>query len=266
MRLHTELLPAYDHHPGDGPTLVFLHYWGGSACTWSPVVARLPHRDILTLDFRGWGRSRAMAGPYSLAQFAADTLAIVDREGLTDFVLVGHSMGGKVAQLVAARRPAGLCGVILVAPAPALPPGAVTPDYQQQLAHAYDCVDSISEVRDQILTATTLSSNLRDQVVADSLAAGADARRDWPLHGISLDITEATGEHHGPTLVVAGEHDRVEPPDVLRTHLLPYLAEVAMTVIPGSGHLIPLEAPDELAAAIRDFGPVNSTRDPIDTA
>jgi len=46
-------LPVYHHRSGAGPTLVFLHYWGGSARTWGLVTDRLTDRDILTLDFRG---------------------------------------------------------------------------------------------------------------------------------------------------------------------------------------------------------------------
>ncbi|NED81760.1 alpha/beta hydrolase, partial [Streptomyces sp. SID11233] len=90
----------------------------GSARTWDLVVDRLPGRDVLTVDFRGWSRSRGMSGPYSLRRFADDTLAVLDDAGVTDHVLVGHSMGGKVAQLVAATRPAGLRGIVLVGPAP----------------------------------------------------------------------------------------------------------------------------------------------------
>ena len=56
-----------------------------------------------------------------------------------------------------------------------------------------------------------------------------------------------------PTLVVAGESDIVEPVDVLRDNLLPYLYGAQFTVIAGTGHLIPLEVPGELAAAIEAF-------------
>jgi len=52
---------------------------------------------------------------------ADDADAVVRTLGLTRYVLVGHSMGGKVAQIIAARRPEGLAGVVLVAPAPPTP-------------------------------------------------------------------------------------------------------------------------------------------------
>jgi len=112
-------LPVYDHRSGAGPTLVFLHYWGGSALTWEPVITRLPARSTLSIDFRGWSRSSDLPGPYTLDQLAQDTLGIIQAAGLTDYVLVGHSMGGKVAQLVAATHPKGLAGLVLVGPGPA---------------------------------------------------------------------------------------------------------------------------------------------------
>ncbi|MGW6316620.1 alpha/beta fold hydrolase [Streptomyces sp. NPDC055099] len=248
-------LPAYDHRPGAGPTLVFLHYWGGSARTWDLVVDRLAGRDVLTVDFRGWSRSRALPGPYTLGQLADDTLAVLADAGITDYVLVGHSMGGKVAQLVAATRPPGLHGIVLVGSGPARPAAQITPEYRETLSHAYDSEESVVGARDHVLTATELPASLKAQIVTDS-RAGADAgRTEWPLRGIAEDITEHTRRVSVPALVVAGQNDRVEPVEVLRDNLVPYLSQAEFMVIPATGHLIPLEAPAGLAATITAFAP-----------
>ncbi|MBN9742926.1 alpha/beta hydrolase [Amycolatopsis sp. A1MSW2902] len=244
-------LPVYDYRPGDGPVLVFLHYWGGSARTWQPVLDRLPGRAALNLDFRGWGRSRELPGPYTLEQFAHDTEAVIADAGVTDYVLVGHSMGGKVAQLAASARPAGLAGLVLVAPGPAKPAATVTPGYQEGLSHAYDSDESAAAARDTVLTATALDDETKARIVADSRSCAEEARLEWPLRGIAEDITSAARAIDVPVLVVAGEHDRVEPAGVLRDNLLPYLARASMTVLPRSGHLLPLEAPDALAQVLR---------------
>lgn len=248
-------LPVYDHRRGTGPTLVFLHYWGGSARTWDLVVDRLPGRDVLTVDFRGWSRSSALPGPCTLDRLAEDTLAVVADAGVTDHVLVGHSMGGKVAQLVAATRPAGLRGIVLVGSGPARPAARITPEYQDALSHAYDSAGPVAWARDHVLTATELPAGAGARIVTDSLSATDAARAEWPLRGIAQDITEQTRMIGVPALVVAGEHDQVEPVDVLRDNLLPYLAHAGFTVVRHSGHLIPLEAPDDLAAAIAAFAP-----------
>lgn len=77
--------------------LVFLHYWGGSSRTWRGVTDRLGGWPCcVALDQRGWGGSVATDGRYDLAAMADDAEAVVHALGLTRYVLVGHSMGGKV--------------------------------------------------------------------------------------------------------------------------------------------------------------------------
>ncbi|BBH67794.1 hydrolase [Actinoplanes sp. OR16] len=257
-----ELTPTYHHRPGTGPTLVFLHYWGGSSRTWQPVIDRLGERATVTIDARGWGGSRHLPGPYSLDRMAQDVSRVVSEAGLTSYVVIGHSMGGKVAQLFASTHPRELAGVALVGPGPAKPAPAVTPAYQQQLAQAYDSAESVAGARDHVLTATALSNEAKAQVVADSLsAASPEARTAWPLHGIAEDITAAARAIAVPVLVVAGEHDVVEPVGVLRTNLLPYLTRAEFRVLPGTGHLMPLEAPDALAQAIAEFADAVTTNE-----
>ncbi|MDN4597081.1 alpha/beta fold hydrolase [Leifsonia virtsii] len=246
-------LPSYNHRAGAGPALVFLHYWGGSARTWDVVLDLLPRQEAVSIDFRGWGRSRGLPGPFGLEQLAEDTLAVIDEAGIDDYVLVGHSMGGKVAQLIAATRPAGLRGAVLVGSGPAVPAAEITPEYQEQLSHAYDTEESAAGARDHVLTSTPLSATLAAQVLEDSRASVDDARTEWPLRGIAEDVSDRTLLIDVPSLVVAGERDRVEPVVVLERNLVPYLADADFVVLPRTGHLMPLEAPEALAAAIAAF-------------
>jgi len=255
MHATKQVLPAYDHRRGSGPTLVFLHYWGGSARTWNLVTDRLADHDVLTMDFRGWSRSRGLSGPYTLSQLAADTLSVLDDAGARDYVLVGHSMGAKVAQLVAGTRPARLRGLILVGSGPAKAGAQITTEYREQLSHAYDSEESTAQARDDILTARALSDELKAQIVTDSRSSADAARTEWPLRGIAQDISERTQMVDVPTLVIAGENDHVEPAQILQQNLIPYLPGAELMVIPSTGHLIPLEAPTELANAISDFSP-----------
>lgn len=232
---------------GRGPTLLLLHYWGGSARTWDPMLAHLDSQTpVATYDHRGWSQSSAMPGPFDLTQLARDAAAVIGALQ-TDIVLVGHSMGGKVAQLVAAERPDALTGLVLVAPAPPEPPAAVTPQFQHQLAHAYDSRETVAYALDNMLTATSLTASGRAQVIEDSLAATDAARTEWPLRGIAEDISPAAEYISADTTVIAGGRDIVEPVDILRQHLMPFISHARMRVLDNVGHLIPLEAPDTLA-------------------
>jgi pimeloyl-ACP methyl ester carboxylesterase len=146
---------------GTAPTLVFLHYWGGSARTWDLVIENMGGQDAIAYEERGWGAAASVSAPYSLRQMAADVDAVVASEGLGQVVLVGHSMGGKVSQIVAGKRPSYLSGLVLVAPAPPRPPAHVTAEYQQQLAHAYDTAESVESSLDDVLSHKRLSDALR---------------------------------------------------------------------------------------------------------
>ncbi|MFJ9542183.1 alpha/beta fold hydrolase [Streptomyces sp. NPDC101225] len=237
-----------------GPALVFVHYWGGSADTWNAVIDHLPpEQATIRFDQRGWGGARSLPGPYHLDRLADDLERVADACAPGPYVLVGHSMGGKASQLVAARRPSGLAGLVLVAPAPPRPPATITEEYRRHLSHAYDSPETVGHALDHVLTAAPLPAAVRARTVRDSLGSGAAARREWPLRGIAQDITGAVAAVEVPVTVLAAENDAVEPPHVLREHLLPHLPHATLGVVPAAGHLLPLEAPGAVATAIGDF-------------
>ena len=238
---------------GEQPTLVFLHYWGGSHRTWTPVVDRLRSRHgVVTYDQRGWGASNRMPGPFNLDQLADDAQHVVESCDLSSYVLVGHSMGGKVAQLLAARRPVGLAGVVLVAPAPPVPVG-VTAAQQDTLLHAYDDAETVGQAIDHALTLHGLPPRLRTQVVEDSLRGSPGAREEWPRRGIVQDIGDVVTNIDVPVLVLAGADDRVDPPATLATHLLPRIPTATVQLLTGTGHLAPLEVPDQVSGYVEGF-------------
>jgi pimeloyl-ACP methyl ester carboxylesterase len=234
------------------PALVLLHYWGGSHRTFDAVVDNIKcGSSVVSYDQRGWGAARELPGPYGIDQMADDALAVVTALDIDSFVLVGHSMGGKVAQLAASRRPVGLRGLVLVAPAPPHP--NVDAIDAERRAHAYDTRATVSAALDRALSFRPLRPHLREQVLADSLAADPEAIRAWPMHGLRDDITDKVRLIDVPVRVLAGQHDRVDPPGALEVHLLPFLSNVDIRVIDNTGHLSPLEAPQKIASQIDQF-------------
>jgi pimeloyl-ACP methyl ester carboxylesterase len=104
-----------------------------------------------------------------------------------------------------------------------------------------------------MLTHQPLSAELRDQIVEDSLCAGAEARLAWPKYGLVQDVSAGLSDADVPVLVLAGDHDKVEPPAVLADHLLPLMSHSSMTVLEDTGHLSSLEVPDQVASHITRF-------------
>ena len=111
----------------------------------------------------------------------------------------------------------------------------------------------MEDALEHALTYRPLDTAVREQVVADSLSAAEDARLAWPMDGIARDITAAASAIEVPVLVLAGEHDQVEPPRVLEANLLPVIPGARMTVIEDTGHLLPLEAPGPVANLLSEF-------------
>ncbi|HEY2021929.1 alpha/beta hydrolase [Paraburkholderia sp.] len=233
--------------------LVCLHYYGGSSRTWDRVAQQLSDRyRIVATDHRGWGDSDAPADGYRIADLADDAQGVIKALGLGRYVLVGHSMGGKVAQLIASRRPGGLQGLVLVAPSPPSPM-LLSDEQRVTLSGAYRSRESVEFVIDNVLTAKPLDAACREQVVEDSLKGAPQAKAAWPDIAMREDITAAVASIDVPTVVISGELDQVDRLATLQAELLPRVPHAAMHVLAGVGHLSPLEAPAEVARIIASF-------------
>ncbi|EIJ48792.1 putative hydrolase [Herbaspirillum sp. GW103] len=254
MHIQTNGTRIHVAQQGSGElALVLLHYYGGSSRTWDAVAGKLAQRyRIIATDHRGWGQSDAPAEGYGIADLAADAEGVIAALGLQRYVLVGHSMGGKVAQLMASRRPHGLQGLILIAPSPPSPM-LLSEDQRAMLAGAYQSRESVEFVLDHVLTASPLSDARREQVIEDSLRAAPQAKRAWPNVAMAEDITTAVATINVPTLVIAGEHDQVDRVTTLQAELLPRLPHARLHILPGVGHLSLLEDPEAVAQQIEGF-------------
>ena len=239
---------------GQGPALVFLHYWGGSSRTWQAVINALPAgRHTITPDLRGWGNFDApLSNAYALTDFAADIEHLVAALDLKQYLLIGHSMGGKIAQLLASRRPAGLMGLVLVAPAPPTPL-ALPPEVRAAMESAYSSPESVNQSIDHMLTAKPLTESQRQQVVADSLRGAPQARVAWPNYTSRKDISDDVLNIAVPTIVIAGELDKVDPVEVLQAEVVSRIPQASLHVLSGTGHLSPLESPQDVAKLIETF-------------
>ena len=233
------------------PSLVFLHYWGGSLRTWSKVVAALTDSfHCVTYDIRGWGKSDA-ASSYTVSDMASEAASLIQTLDLERYVLIGHSMGGKVAQLVASRHPDGLVGLVLVAPAPPSPVRLPDKVREQQL-HAYDNRETIIQTLG-FLSAATPGPEILEQVVEDSLSGSREAVLAWPNGALLEDISSEVSKINVPTLILAGEQDQLDSIEQHRTEILARIPNARLEIITASGHLVPIDEPRQLALWIKTF-------------
>lgn len=251
--------PSEPNQQAQRPTIVFLHFWGGSHKTWShvnPIISR--DYTTVVIDLRGWGESTgpARADAYSISDLADDVEATIDALTIPGpVVLVGLSMGAKTAQLIAGRGKLAsgrLAGLVLVSPAPPTPL-VLPPDMQDQQKHAYDHADLARFVAENVLTAAPLSKGDSSLIIADMLRGNQWARTAWPAYAMGEDISAQARQIQVPVLVVAGAKDIVEPLDRVRDEVMQIIPGAELTVLPNSGHLCPFDQPTELASHIIEF-------------
>ncbi|GAC1598774.1 MAG: hypothetical protein NVS3B25_24980 [Hymenobacter sp.] len=180
----------------------------------------------------------------------ADWVAAYQQQHCPDnFLLLGHSMGGKIALALAARRPVGLRRLVLLAPSPPTPEPMTDPDRAAALAAFGSPQEAMRTF--QKITEQPLPAALRQSVLADSLRSTRAAWYAWLQHASREDISARLGALAGPCHLLVGADDRAITPATQRRHTLPLLpAGTAFTTLPATGHLLPLEAPDAVAEAL----------------
>jgi aminoacrylate hydrolase len=101
---------------GQGPLLLLVSGLAGVASYWEPNIAELArHHTVVRYDHRGTGRSTRSEQVYSIELLADDLVALMDRLGFERASLVGHSTGGAIGQVIAARHPARIDRLVLYA-------------------------------------------------------------------------------------------------------------------------------------------------------
>jgi pimeloyl-ACP methyl ester carboxylesterase len=93
----------------------------------------------------------------------------------------------------------------------------------------------------------------REQVIRDSLRGAPQACVAWPGYTSREDISDEVAKITVPAVVIAGELDKVDPLAVLQAEVLSRIPQATLRVLPGTGHLSPLESPRELAEVIATF-------------
>ncbi len=245
---------------GDGPPLLLVHGLGYCRAGWGPVAALLAeHFRVVRFDNRGVGDSDAPRGPYTVDSMTGDALAVLDAAGLEHAHVLGVSLGGLVAQSLAAAFPARVDRLVLVGSTQGGIHSHGVPHASLRLlaeAAALDRDELLRRLVGNALSPRTLAD--RPELVEEILAY----RHRHPPHLGPWLSQAAAGAWFGlvgrrrpisaPTLVLHGTDDEV---------MDPRNGEVLAQGIPGSqlvvfehtGHLLFWEQPERFVAEVAAF-------------
>lgn len=231
--------------------LVFLHYFGGSSNSWSKVISELSYNfRCIAIDLPGFGNSLEIP-KLSIKECVSEVARVIKSLSLKRYVLVGHSMGGKIALSLASIQPFGLEALVLIAPSPPTPE-PMSGNERTQLLHAYGDPEALETLVKNI-TAQPLNEPDLEDVIRDNLRASYASWKWWVKLGSRENILPQTSTVEVPVFVVSGAMDPKFSSSFLRNEIIKYLPAVTFKEIFNAGHLLPIEAPAVLAKAIEDF-------------
>lgn len=234
------------------PSIVFMHYLGGSARTWLPVMDKLQHKyHCIALDMPGFGDS-AHLSPADIDAQANQVRQTLAAKGIIKPWLVGHSMTGKLAAVMGLQQPEALAGVILVAPSPLTPQPMSEQQFLQQrdwqptLAHAQAFVSG-SHVK-------PLTALIEQQTIEDVLKANPEAFTFWAVKASQEDFGPQFATTELPAMLLLGSADENVPKlDQQIAMTLKHFVGYEYQLLDGCGHLLPLEATDDVVHSIDKF-------------
>ncbi len=246
--------------PSEGPLVVLVHGFTNGREVWAPVVHRLVRAGhlVVAYDQRGHGSSTVGTDPYSVRRLGLDLEQILTAVDAREAVLVGHSMGGMTIQAFAGERPevaaARSRALVLVSTAASgIGRDAASDRTSSKVVGGRGLERLLHTSKGHAFFRTIFGHKVRradlDLAKELFLATRAPARAGLTVAMQAIDLRTSNASISLPTTVIVGARDSLLPPR---------LAEEVASSIPGArlvrleafGHMLPLEAPREVAEAI----------------
>lgn len=240
------------------PTLVLVHGFPLDSRMWAAQLQALSdHARVIAPDLRGFGQSKS-EGPFTIESLADDLHALLAEMNALPCVLAGLSMGGYVALAFAKKYAADLRGLILV-------DTKAEADTAEQKQGRQKMIDTARSPAGAAAVA--------EQMLPKMLAKDAATRRPGQAQELRRimegcppktienalaamrDRPDRSGELASirvPTLILVGDGDQITPPAVAET-MAKAIPGAQLAVVHGAGHMAPLEQPEQVNRAIRQF-------------
>ena len=234
--------------------LVLQHGFVGGSGYWAPLMAHLePYFDIVAPDLPGFAGSAHLPAPDSIEGLAGAVLALLDHLGVERFALLGHSMGGSVAQQLALDHPERIERLVLYGTAACgdLPGRFET--FEESIRRLEQ--DGIAATAERI-AATWFVHGRTAAFYPLCAEAGRGAARDAAIACLRalprFDVRARLGEIAMPTLIIGGDRDR----SIALAQLLELqrgIRGAELCVAPGCAHNVHLEKPELFNRVVGDF-------------
>jgi pimeloyl-ACP methyl ester carboxylesterase len=238
---------------GAKPPVVLLHGLMTSGACWTPLARALEKDyDVIMPDARGHGNSGVPDRGYRYGNLAADVMSFIDVLGLATPVVVGHSMGGMTAAMVANQSPKRLRGLILVDP-PFLTPERQREVFESDVANQHRRI--LSRPRQDLLADMLGRHSSRSREIIELLV---QARFQTSMHTFEVltppnpDYMQLINTLDVPSLLVIGDTGSVVSPK-MAAELAGLNHRLKVVQIKEAGHGVPYDQPERLSVVVQTF-------------
>jgi pimeloyl-ACP methyl ester carboxylesterase len=237
----------YTHHQPKNAhrTLLLIHGAGGSHLSWPAELRRLPNTAVYALDLAGHGRSQPPSHK-TIEAYTQDVLDFITMLKLENVVVLGHSMGGAIAQMVGLALPPRVVGLVLVGTGAKLRVSstiletietdhAVAVDMLNQFYWSGSQDPDIEAANRRTMLACPPAVMLNDFLACDQ-----------------FDVRDQLAEISLPTLIISASADQMTPPK-FGQFLASELPQAEFALIEQAGHMMTLECAEQVAQLVSDF-------------
>ncbi|MBA3875919.1 MAG: 3-oxoadipate enol-lactone hydrolase [Anaerolinea sp.] len=239
---------------GTGAPMLLIHGLGYARWGWEPLLPLLAERyRVISFDNRGIGESSVPPGPYTAALMAGDARAVLDAAGVERAHVVGTSLGGMIAQVLALANPDRIDRLVLICTTPGATCGHPMPAVTVRLLAEAAALPPEVAVRRFVENAlgSEPDPGLVERILSHRLAAPQDSA-GWAAQAAAGTTYDGAGRAAFitvPTLLIAGTADRVVDyrNSVVLAELIP---NSVLRLVPDSGHLVFWERPRTVAGLI----------------
>lgn len=240
------------------PPLVFIHGLGTSSRIWAELGRRLPGWNSLFYDLRGAGATSELSRrELSISTWTADLRELLVTMDVPSPVLLGHSLGASIALSYALSYPDDVAALVLIGADPHL--AQLAPRMQRSIeligSHGFESWVNDHWILNPPFSQQSLATAPEILDLYREILLGNDPNdyvRTCTAIATAADLTEALTGIAQPTLVISGDADDRTPIEQSRW-LTERMPDARLVELPGVGHTPPLEAPDAVAVAVRNF-------------
>lgn len=245
-------LPCVEQGDAQGLPVLLLHGVTDSWRSFTPLLPLLPDTwRVVAVTQRGHRGASQPADGYGIGDLAGDAAAVLDALGIASAAVVGHSMGGAVAQRLAIEQPARVRSLVVMGSFSALARNPVVHDLYAAVSALRDPVDRGFVHDFQASTvARPLPPAFLDLVVGESLHLPARVWQALFTGFLADDAVADLARIGAPTTIIWGDADTICPSADQQT-LAAAIPDARLVVLPGTGHAVHWDDPQAVAHALR---------------